>query len=287
MSDEDDLFWQIALTQHGSNLHPSINDNGNNHVYDYGIRAEPNELTCFCQILTANKEYPGNKNPNISDVRTISRQTHFILYFQELLLDAGVMSTIGGEIWEASLLLCAYIVLNRDHMLYSLLNQCDCEPKNVEVLELGSGVGLPGLLVASLLQNWCMDTSNPHADINITLTDFDDSLLRNLCANGQLNGFDTDDGLLEPKEVSELVTDACATAAGGSCTLSVEYLNWFDYRNADTDIDSNVDGDSCSGKSRSAPCFPSQIRKKGAVDLIIGSALVYSPSHAAVVDVLK
>ena len=50
----------------------------------------------------------------------------------------GVLDIIGGELWEGALLLCAFILSRSD--LFS----------GKSVLELGSGVGLPGLLLSAL-----------------------------------------------------------------------------------------------------------------------------------------
>lgn len=52
--------------------------------------------------------------------------------------DNGVLDIIGGELWEGALILCALILAKPEVFV------------DVSVLELGSGVGLPGLLVASM-----------------------------------------------------------------------------------------------------------------------------------------
>ena len=50
-----------------------------------------------------------------------------------------MLDIIGGELWDASYLLCAYILMSNDDALI----------RN-SVLELGSGLGLPSLLIAKL-----------------------------------------------------------------------------------------------------------------------------------------
>ncbi|KAJ1392134.1 hypothetical protein B484DRAFT_408550 [Ochromonadaceae sp. CCMP2298] len=73
----------------------------------------------------------------------------------------GVLDIIGGELWEGALLLCAYILHNPGLFLAS------------EVLELGSGVGLPGLLLVALKSlSW--------AGAGVTLTDNDPRVLAGL-----------------------------------------------------------------------------------------------------------
>ena len=50
-----------------------------------------------------------------------------------------MLDIIGGELWDASYLICAYI----------LMSEGDDLIRN-SVLELGSGLGLPSLLIAKL-----------------------------------------------------------------------------------------------------------------------------------------
>jgi hypothetical protein len=76
--------------------------------------------------------------------------------------DYGVLDIIGGELWEGALLLCAYILMHKDNFL------------DQNVLELGSGVGLPGLLLAALKAR---QSSHPSS---VILSDNDPRVVRNL-----------------------------------------------------------------------------------------------------------
>jgi hypothetical protein len=229
---DDDLFWQIAMA------HESGTDTTWLVPNDVELLPDDNGLEPFHRVLDADLYAP----PSAADDEIHS------VYFQELLLEAGVMSKIGGEVWEASLLLCAYIFLHRDR-LFSALPGSGCLG-DFRAMELGSGIGLPGVLVASLLRHRCSKV-NAH----VTLTDFDNSLLENLCTNAILNGF-------------KAVGETCGVASSSSrITLSVDYLNWFDFK--------------------TAPSVPIEaLWKRDSVDIMFGSALVYSPSHSAVADVI-
>ena len=53
----------------------------------------------------------------------------------------GVFDLIGGEMWEACLLLSAYILLNPQKFFGN----------HAKTLELGCGIGLPSLLLAEMI----------------------------------------------------------------------------------------------------------------------------------------
>jgi hypothetical protein len=81
-----------------------------------------------------------------------------IVYMEER--DDGAVGIIGGELWEASLLLCAYASVEGSAALEGT------------VLELGSGVGVAGLYIA------CLQLKNPLG--HVIMTDYDDRVLHNL-----------------------------------------------------------------------------------------------------------
>lgn len=113
----------------------------------------------------------------------------------------GVFDLIGGELWEASLLLSAYILLNPEHFLF---NTC---------LELGTGVGLPSLLLATLKQHK-LGSIPSHDDVDIYMTDYESILLDNL-HEALLSQFKTAVGV-----ETELTT-----------TISLNHLDWIDRSN--------------------------------------------------------
>jgi predicted nicotinamide N-methyase len=79
----------------------------------------------------------------------------------------GILDLIGGEAWEASFLLSAYILKNPEIFI------------NRTVLELGSGVGIPSVLLTYLNRL----NLNEKSDTHIILTDYENTLLENLSAS--------------------------------------------------------------------------------------------------------
>jgi hypothetical protein len=78
----------------------------------------------------------------------------------------GVMDNIGGEIWEASYLLFAYILLN-----YKEKNYLDSR-----ILEIGCGCGVPSMALIELMKKH----RNSHKSRSITMTDNDNDVINNL-----------------------------------------------------------------------------------------------------------
>jgi hypothetical protein len=151
--------------------------------------------------------------------------------------DAGVLDIIGGELWEASFYLSAYLLKHPELFL----------GKNV--VELGSGLGLPGFLVAALKATFPVGAGSGTEEW-VTCTDNDIDLLRNMKAAGEA---------IWKKNDSDITF--CTHSA---VKLSIKFLDWLDNGNEGKGVESSI------------PC-----------DVIIGSALVYSPDHAAVASVIR
>ncbi|EGC31266.1 hypothetical protein DICPUDRAFT_57790 [Dictyostelium purpureum] len=114
---------------------------------------------------------------------------------------------IGCSIWDAAIILSRWIYKNQNAF------------EGQSVLELGSGVGLPGILSAYYAKN-------------VTLTDYLNPLVENLKYNVELNakqqeGFDSDD------EEAQSV-DKTLDLNNIRNKISVENLNW-------DEIDNNTD----------------------------------------------
>lgn len=144
----------------------------------------------------------------------------------------GVIDTIGGEIWEAALLLCGLI-----------MQEASLWTAHRHVVELGSGVGLPALLLAQLNAR----LQHMHPQQHVVLTDYNPKLLQNLdCAvRGQFTASPCPD---RQPHCPLLVT--------------IAQLDWSLFT-ADA-----------PKQSLTAALQADQ------VDLIFGSALCYEPSHA-------
>jgi hypothetical protein len=149
---------------------------------------------------------------------------------------SGVFDSIGGELWQASLLLCAHIILHRDDFKYT------------HIMELGSGVGLPGLLL-----------SNLHRQLNsvITLTDYETFILKNLR-----------DTLFHQFDVTQIVDDDDGEATLGHVRLCM--LDW------------TIFADTC-GVQQAVPAEVDNSR----CDVLVGSALCYTTDHVCLADLVK
>lgn len=118
--------------------------------------------------------------------------------------DDGVLNAVGGELWEASILLCADMVVNSEDF------------EGSSALEFGAGVGLPSFFFAKkkalLAEN---------SEFFMCITDFDPRCLANLAA-------------VTPRLVDD--GTVCLQNEGGASgrdnssgvTISVERLDWFD-----------------------------------------------------------
>jgi len=120
----DDFLWDCALqSQNSSRLDivPDYEDDMRHFCVDNERNAD---LGATFQLSTTNRSEQQEINICITESR-----------------GNGVLDIIGGELWEGSLLLCVYILQHQQVFL------------RPDVLELGSGVGLPGLLLAQLKAN--------------------------------------------------------------------------------------------------------------------------------------
>ena len=162
------------------------------------------------------------------------------LAFSEI-RDAGVLDIIGGELWEASFYLSAYLLKHPELVLGN------------NVVELGSGLGLPGFLAAALKSSFqggiCTEVS-PAKGGWVTCTDNDVELLNNMKTAGE--------AIWAPNNSDK------AGCYSSTVKLSIRCLDWLDRGIEDSCVEATM------------PC-----------DALIGSALVYSPDHAAVATVIR
>ncbi len=202
----------------------------------------------------------------------------------------GVMDLIGGEVWEAALLLCSYILLHRDRFLL----------ETSSILELGAGVGLPSFLLTKLLQSGQHTISST---LNrIAMTDNDDILLDNLQTtiqhfyDTQLTGTST--SLPQPQHTEEI-----ANSLQEQLSLHVCQLDWgifeqpqhqenISYVDAFEDTlqphHSAVNSSSTSRLSyEHIEDLLSPTLYQDQYDLLLGSALCYAPYHACLADLLQ
>ena len=182
----------------------------------------------------------------------------------------GVFDLIGGEVWEASLLLCSFILLNPSKFA------------NRSVLEVGGGLGLPSFLLADfhlLLMEYSHlqpttytqpGNDCPTERMNICITDNDPRCLHHLAScvkNRYINS-------LSHKE-------SCYGISESRCSISVRNLDWMSFQSK-----TNVNKDGCAGeKSRFDDL--EEMSMNSSFDVLIGSALCYSPYHACLANVIE
>ena len=156
--------------------------------------------------------------------------------------EEGVLSRVSTEVWEASLLLAAFLL--QDSTFEKL--------QDAAVLELGCGCGFGGLVVLAA----SLRAQTPLS--RLLLTDVDAAALLGIQEALQRQRY---------LDIQSTGTDP----SHARTTLGLQRLDWRDY-------------------AESAPQtrLPESRRlSPDAFDLIIGSALVYSPAHVVLADTLR
>lgn len=122
---ETDFLWQCALGDHKSytldEITPGREDSPTQFLEEEELKFYPVSLKISNNVTT---------HHDAGIVKVIVREIR----------DFGVLDTIGGEVWEASIILASYFVLYPN--TWSNFNM---------FLELGCGVGLPSLVLCNLL----------------------------------------------------------------------------------------------------------------------------------------
>lgn len=145
----------------------------------------------------------------------------------------GVFDVIGGSLWEASYLLCAYIIRNI-HLF-----------QNQNILELGSGISFPSLMLIEIYRKF-----DNFSFQSIHMSDNDPIVLNNLM------------NILSSLRSTSLTN----TNNGKKVSASIHKIDWISF-----------DETSSLYQPYDKLCD---------IDIIIGSALVYSPYHSCLADTL-
>jgi hypothetical protein len=114
--DSDDFLWQCAFTDDLSSMQSLVP----NLQHELNPCCEYKSKTCWTNL-------PHKTFDNSYDLE--------LSVFE--IKGNGVLDSVSGEVWEACLLLSAYILIHPNLFVFD------------SVLELGSGVGLPGTNVSS------------------------------------------------------------------------------------------------------------------------------------------
>ena len=175
------------------------------------------------------------------------------------LREDGVTCAVGGELWESSILLSCF-------MMFHIDKWCT---KNV--LELGSGVSIPGLLMCSLkmmrLEELC---NGAKSESTVFLTDYDHEVLENLSNNCHMHiSSEFGAASMEIRGV-EVVSEGTYSLGHTPClTVRICQLDWTQWKQDTTHSKSQ------RGEGSLFPC-----------QVIIGSELVYTPDLSCVADVI-
>ena len=258
--DDDDFLWECALLERNGD---------STHFMVPGILDEPKNFL--------------KMDPTPLESYTTSRPCRADEVLESIVLSIsvteirgnGVLDTIGGEIWEACLLLSAYILLHPQSFMMS------------SVLELGSGLGLPGLLVAELQslihcqfgREVCLSDNDPrcveslvqliqrrydisvHEDCRMSLTDSD--LIRKGSCRNSLSVIDLDWSSYVPT----------SSSSSSSAVLTEDFTEH-----------EELDILTCAATHFK---LDHKLVDRGRFEVLMGSALCYSPYHICLADTLK
>lgn len=236
--EEDDFLWECALLPSDANstqfLVPGLLDEPKNFL--------PNEKLLKCSTFLPDRSGDDLKMKTLSIAVVEIRGN-------------GVLDTVGGEIWEASLLLCAYIL---HHPLLFI---------HTSVLELGSGLGLPGFLTAELQS---LVSSNHEREV--CLSDNDPRCVENLI------------NLVQRRYASNLIHSSNESEEiGFRSQLSAIDLDWSAYVKQPSLQSGVVNDEVAISLSDSNESILSNQR----FQVLMGSALCYSPYHICLADTVK
>ena len=239
--EEDDFLWECALLPSDANstqfLVPGILDEPKNFL--------PNEKQLKCSTFL-----PDRSGDDLT-MKTLSISVVEIR-------GNGVLDTVGGEIWEASLLLCAYILLHPQLFIHT------------SVLELGSGLGLPGFLLAEL-QSF---VSSQH-EREVCLSDNDPRCVENLMNLVQRRYGEGTSNLIHS-------SNANGEIAYRSLLSAID-LDWSAYVKQSKLLQAFSNDEAVVGFSDSIENVLSNQR----FQVLMGSALCYSPYHICLADTVK
>ena len=189
--------------------------------------------------------------------------------------EEGCMSDIGGVLWEASVLLCCFILSHQQAFI------------TASVLELGAGVGLPGLLLATLKRRHLdhfetTPSSSPSHEQrvgSVFLTDYDNDVLDNLVRNIHHQFRPTHDVCFQL--ASNLFFSGHKKGSDG-VRIAVKQLDWTDdvYTLGVKDADAMV-----TTSSRNIG-MKSDYEVKPVHDILMGSELIYMSSLVSLANVI-
>lgn len=148
----EEIFWSLQTCQY-------LGTENENEENDSSYKT-------FDNLIIYIPSLPLPKESHESDPKTPPLTSSISLPIYEL-NENGIMNPIGGELWEASLLLCCLILRNVSYFIPSV------------VLKLGSGIGIPSILILIIKQRYLRSKSHGSCG-SLYLTDCDEEVLHNL-----------------------------------------------------------------------------------------------------------
>jgi hypothetical protein len=222
-SSDDDEFWSVAMN--GRDEHLILQDDSD----DFDV------TSCETIVRTITTLAPDPSDSNLVLRLGLNSKD-------------GCLSDVSGDIWDASLLLAAFLYgtnEGRQICYNACFGEDSAQLSGGGILELGSGLGLSGMAAAAaaaaLHSTRNVDDGRTS---RVVLTDLDDSNILALLSKNVQSNF------------SEIGHE-------NNLSITVQSCNWSHVANSRINADD------------SQLCCP-----KGNFNLIIGSALIYVPDHA-------
>jgi hypothetical protein len=298
---EEDIFWSLMDSAHHHCVDSDCDSEGMTSSRSETTPSLPHSTYTYTPknfSLSAKESPIGDTLPHTSSPVGTS-DGGMRVYLGES-KESGCMSDIGGVMWEASVLLGCFLLSNLEVFVSS------------SVLELGAGVGVPGLLLTALkvkqleLEKKCDNRySGTNASISssiststnvcsstlsggvgsVCFTDYDSDVLDNMVKN-IYNQFQSNCDIQfhhqhDPVHVSPAIQEDSVRKVH----VSVKRLDWTD------DIyGKNINGTKVTQKSNCTDVIDSNSDIKSVEvshpNLLIGSELVYMSSLASLATVI-
>lgn len=227
----DDFLWDCALQSKDSSRLDIVPD------YEDDMRH-------FCVDNESNADIGATFQLSPTNHTTVQQEINICITESR---GNGVLDIIGGELWEGALLLCIFILQHQQIFL------------RPDVLELGSGVGLPGLLLSQLKAN-NIDLFKSNIGI-ITLTDNDPRVVCNL--NSSVVALPSCHA--KPSKTIQETNQPV--------TLHTRLLDWSIFSSV-----SDRDVDESTGVTGVLPVVAEEVSNM--CEVIMGCELCYAPYHA-------
>lgn len=233
--EEDDFLWECAFKQEKKDRLWIIPDKEEFQLDDHPFIHQEYQII---ETIEANKN-------ESNEIKVVVKANS----------GDGVFDIIGGEVWEASLLLSSYLFLNKERYISVSSN----------FLELGSGIGLPSFILTNLLlhetRNCRLSQQQQLEQPLITLTDYESNLLENLRTIIERRYHHT---RIKRQDFDE--DEEEEYRPNGKLKISVSSLDW----------------------SKIAQNPHQHLLSRDDYDFLIGSALCYAPYHSqCLLEVVK